>query len=117
MNKKSKKLSVPGVRKVVPVMKSVATTVNNVGFDSSFSSESFAKCGFIHHSFSFFYYMETASFPAVTWYIWNVTRRLESEKERNPKLDFFPLLENKRSSHIFESNIYSSYCHWPKYYV
>lgn len=87
--------------------------MNNVVFDSSFSSKSFVKCGFIRPSSNVFGSMKPTNFPAVAWY----SSRLENEKERNPKLDFFLCLETERSSHIFESNVYSSCCHWPKYYV
>lgn len=61
--------------------------------------------------------MKPIHFSAVAWYTLNVTSRLESEKERNLKLDFFLHLETETNSHVFESNVYSTYCHWPKYYV
>lgn len=49
--KKRAQLSTPGVTKVVLVRKCLNNQyINNVGFDSFFSSESFVKCSFIHPS-------------------------------------------------------------------
>lgn len=46
--------------------------MNNVGFDSSFSSDSLVKCGFIHPSSSSFDYMKLTHFPAIPCYTLNL---------------------------------------------
>lgn len=59
-------------------------------------------------SFSVVDYMKPVYIPAVAWYTLNVASRLENDKERNLKLDFFLHLETEGSSHVFYSNDFTA---------